>query len=290
MINFHKYGFLDCKRLKKILEDSNIYLNEYNPIYLFVWADLYKPEIYFGRDFTYIKYYLNDFGFVYYPPIGKGNYNLAIVELELDAQERGIDFYMAPGLQSSLIRYKTLGYSFYENENRNTYIYSTSNFNLTGNAFKKYKKNLQQFSKQHKNTRIKIIKKEDFNSILEFIANYRSQNEIKADQKFYSKLNMLKQCMEHLYELDMYGIVVLDDEKIYGFSIASIMDNCTYVHIIMGLDDDCYDVVMFQIARYAETKTRYLALEGHFGNAKEKKRLEDYLPLRIEKYYGTFNI
>ena len=96
MINFHKFGFLDAKKLRDYLLDENYWLCRYNPIWLFVWSDLYKPEIAFTNDFCYIRYLMPEIGMCYYPPIGHGNIKEGIEELKQDAYDNGLDFNLGP--------------------------------------------------------------------------------------------------------------------------------------------------------------------------------------------------
>ena len=96
MINFHKYAFLDCKKLKRYLEDDEYWMCQYNPIWLFVWSDYYKPEISFKQDFCFIRFMMPDVGMCYYPPIGKGDLKKAYLEIQEDAKENGFDFIIGP--------------------------------------------------------------------------------------------------------------------------------------------------------------------------------------------------
>ena len=87
MINFHKYSFLDCKKLKRYIENDDYWICQYNPIWIFVWSDYYKPEICFRHDFVFIRFMMPDVGMCYYPPLGKGDLKQAIEDMEEDAKE-----------------------------------------------------------------------------------------------------------------------------------------------------------------------------------------------------------
>ena len=43
--------------------------------------------------------------------------------------------------------------------------------------------------------------------------------------------------MEHLYEFDLIGIMLMDEEKIYGVAIGSIYDNVAFLHLNLSLHD-----------------------------------------------------
>ena len=293
MINFHNFGFLDCKKLKTRLEDSNTFLSYYNPIWLFLWSDLYRPEICFGNEFIFIRITIPNLGKCYYPPIPVmgGDLAMTVVEMELEASSLGFDFYIGPVLDENKRKYKNLGINLYPNKYLSNYVYTAFDLTLTNNRYRKQRRCAEVFRKKHKNIFYKLMKKEDFPSVLEFISNYRMENNIdNRDLSFYPKLNMIKKCFEHLYELDLLGMILMDEEKIYGFIIGSIMDNCTYIHVKMCLKDfGANEELISQFARYAQAKTKYIAIDC-VNKEEEEKYYESLFPQRIENFNGSFNI
>ena len=95
MINFHKLGFLDVRKLNSLIENNNYWYHRYNPTWLFIWQDLYKPEIAFTNEFCFIRYLMPDIGICYYAPIGN-DLNKGINIIKEDAKENGFDFYLGP--------------------------------------------------------------------------------------------------------------------------------------------------------------------------------------------------
>ena len=293
MINFHNYGFLDCKKLKARLEDSNAFLSYYNPTWLFLWSDVYHPEISFGNEFIFIRITIPNLGKVYYPPIpvGGGDLAMTVVELELEAQEMGINFMLGPVLDIDKRKYKNLGIPLYQNKSLSNYIYFANDLTFTITRYKKQRKIAEVFKKKHKNLFYKLMKKDDFSNVLEFISQYREERGIdNTDISFYAKLNMIKKCFEHLYELDLLGMMMMTEEKIYGFVIASIIDNCTYIHVRMSLKEfGASAELLSAFAKYAQAKARYIAIDCT-TDQKEEEQLESLFPQRIEYFNGSFNI
>ena len=293
MINFHNYGFLDCKKLKTRLEDSNTFLSYYNPIWLFLWSDLYKPEICFGNEFIFIRITIPNLGKCYFPPIpaSGGDLAMTIVEMELEASSLGINFYLGPVLDENKRRYKNLGISLYPNKRLSNYIYNSTDLTFMNNRYKKIRRPSEIFKKRHKNLYNKLMKKEDFTSILEFISVYREQHNIdNTNVSFYPKLNLIKKCFEHLYELDLIGMILMTEEKIYGFIIGSLMDNCVYIHVKMALKDfGANEELISSFAKYAQAKAKYIAIDCT-DNPDEEKMYEGLFPIRIENFNGSFNI
>ncbi|MCR5112468.1 MAG: hypothetical protein K6A63_00870 [Acholeplasmatales bacterium] len=293
MINFHKYSFLDCKRLRTYLKDSHSFLTEYNPMWLFIWSDIYKPEISFTNEYIFIRYIVPEIGKVYYPPlpVQGGNLQMTLLEMEDDAKERNIPFYLGPLLDNDLSTYKALSINLKEVEKKNTWILSSDNLaNL--DKSRGFKNEIKSFNKEHKNCFLKKTVKEDFPALIEFLSVYRETAKIdKDDFNFFPKLNALKKCMEHLYELDLIGVTLQDENEVYGFAIGSIMDNAFYIHLTFAREDvpGAKATLISGITKYAGAVTRFVSIpapsDDFTRDFYEKAGVQ-----RMEKYNATFQI
>ena len=290
MINFHKFNFLDCKKLKTFLDEKNLYLYEYNPYWIFTNASFYKPEICFGNEYVFIRYNLPGTGKVYYPPIKNqgGNLEMTLLEMAEDANELEIPFYLGPIPEGDRRLYESLSYSVLKNDNLSTYIFNMSELsNLALN--KNYKNDIKTFNKMHKDVFLKKVKKEDFTQIIEFISTIRDKQD---ELEFYPKINELKECMDHLYELDLIGVLLLDEKQTYGFAVGSLMDNCFYYHL-MFYDSEvvgALPMLISALAKYAQAFSRFAAMPAHKGKKELIDLYESLKPLRIENYNGNFNV
>lgn len=289
MINFHKYSFLDCKRLKGYLENKNAYLEDYNPVWLFIYSDYYKPEISFGNEFIFIRYNIDRVGKVYYPPIKvQGGYlNMTLLEMEESLPNENDVLNLGPILDSDINMYKEFSIKSYENRDLDTYIYSLDKLRKLSTHSKKYKASAKKFIKEHKNLFLKRAKKEDFTAILEFISRIR-ENEDELD--FYPKLNALKQAMDHLYEFDLVGAILQDEENIYGFIIGDVLDNCFYYHLLFydKTIEGVLPVLISESAKHAHTMARFASFGKDNGNKIRRELYESLEPIRLEKYNANF--
>lgn len=289
MINFHKYNFLDCKKLKTYLNEKNINMYEYNPVWLYTEASQYKPEICFSNEYIFIRYVIPNIGRVYYPPIKTkgGNLAMTLLDMESDANEREIEFYLGPVISDELNLYKELSYKLIENDNLSTYIFNMSELaNLNQNKY--FKSDIKLFNKNHKDLFLKRVKKENFTEIIEFISTIRDKQD---ELEFYPKINALKECMDHLYELDLIGVLLMDEQGVYGFAIGSIMDNCFYYHLMFSTDEvGAFPSLLQALAKYAQSVCRFAALPKHNGKKDVIELYNKLKPTRIEKYNGNFNV
>lgn len=294
LINFHKYSFLDTKKLRTYIEGTNYWLSRYNPVWLFIWSDLYKPEICFTNTNCFIRFLMPEVGMCYYPPLGPGDFKLAIDMIKEDAHDCGIDFNLAPVDINAKVKLEKLGIKTYENENYNSYIYLSEDVGFfKGGRYKNQQKLCKYFEANYPNTYFSKIKKEEFPNLLEFINDWNNKiNRDPNDVSFFARLNMVKKCIEHLYELDLISIILRDEEKIYGFAVGSKMDNVVSLHLLIA-DSEAYgakEELISCFAKTASTMAKYLNLEETLGIKEDIEYKEMYHPLTKEAFYATFKL
>lgn len=277
MINFHKFGFLDAKKLYNYTINKDIWIKEFNPCWLFIWSDLYKPEIAFLNEFVFIRVYVPKIGICYYPPFGSGKIEEGLRMILADCKASGLDYNIF-AIDENTNRYlKTMNYKTYNLDLYTNYIYSIEEL------IRKYlKKSLAlKFEKNHKNLFYRKVKKEDFPIILEYIESYH-QNHLD-DENYFKKLNALKLIMNHLYEFDILGIILCDEEKIYGVSFGSFMNNIAYLELIFtDSESGCFEECLIAYLNEAYLKAKYF--NTSFDMFKK------YRPIEIANCYSTINI
>lgn len=287
MINFHKFGFLDAKKLQRYTNNKNYWHSMYNPTWLFIWSNLYKPEIAFDNEFCFIRFLMPEVGMCYYPPLGDGDLAKGMSMIKKDCREGGFDFNIAPIDEELADKIIKLEYKIKDNDKMLNYIYSNEEI-----AFQKKvkpKRSLaKQFEREHPNAFYQSIKKEDFPQILEFIEAWHQENKERLDLNYYTKLNAIKQMMDHLYEFDMNGIMLRDEEKIYGVAIGTIQDNVSFLHLDLALGSivGAYEELIICFCKNSLINSRYLCMENELD---ETSNL-GVKPIKKEKIYATFRI
>ena len=281
MLNFRNVSYLDIIRYAKLLDD-NYYLSFYNPVYLFIYKDYLKTNIYFHDDNVFFKIYLNDFGFTYFSPLNK-DVKSFIEELKLDAKNDGVDPNLGPVSENDLFKYQKEGIELKENSLFNSYIYKIDDFILLK---KKYKKQEKLYSKINKDYYFRFVKREDLNIILEFL----SVNLDSKDKSYFPTLNMLKVAFEHLYELQIEGYILFDkDNHIKSILLSSFSKKVAFIHKIFYESFDDFLVLMSFFAKKCGNVLKYINIEEESINylLKEDKVIK---PLFIEKYYAKYNL
>lgn len=293
MINFHKLGYLDLKKLKSFTDSNNFWLHQYNPNWLFLWSDLYKPEIAFTNEYTFIRFLMPDVGICYYPPFG-GPFARGVEMIKDDAAENGFEVNFAPISEEYRYEFMKLGIKIYENEQFESYVYQALDLSIYSlSKYKKKKQAVDDFRRINKNGFVKMINKDEFPQVLEFMNEYNAAiNSESLNTEFFSQLNMIKVAMEHLYELDILAYEISDGTKIVGIILGTIMNNEACVHGLYVLPSvkGAEEELLSSFARSVQVAVKYINLESDNGNKNLKKKLESYLPNRKEKYYATFNL
>ena len=280
MLNFRNIGYLDIARYAKKL-DKNYYISFYNPVYLFIWKDLYKTNIYFHDDEVYFKIYLEDLGFSYFSPFNK-NVKFFLTEGDKDAKEEGIDFNIGPITTDELYSYKLSNVDLIENKIYNSYLYKVEEF---ANLKRKYLKICKLYEKLNKGYYFKFIEREDFNNILLYLAD-----KIKpTDKNYFPLLNMLKVSFEHLYELKIEGYMLIDSNNhIKGFLLSSFNNKTVFIHTCFYDTFDDLIILLNFYAKKVRNVVTYMNIEEESINYLLDK--DGVVKPKIEKFYAKYNL
>lgn len=270
MINFHKYGFLDVKRLTNLVEEKNFWLYIFNPVWLFIHNELYNPQICFENNAIFIKIDFMDLKSVYIEPIGiKPLDGIEIIKNELRNQN----------LDANLICYSyPIGnLVLYENQFFQTKVYALEEII----ANKKSRRNAKKFIKAHKSSYLKKMKKDDFKDVIEFFQEYNLKYQLDHFN-YFKILNSLNLILQHLYELDFKAMLVIDDSKIIGLAVGNVISNTMYLDLLLCLDEKAVDYLIIEFCKNALLYSRYIASETSL--------LDKYKEYKIEKCYTTFRL
>jgi len=281
MINFHKFSFYDVKRLQKILEGKNYWLNELNPTKIFLSSINTSMEISFTVDVTYIRIFLDDVGFCYYPPICSVNkITGALEDIKADCRERGIEYNLIYISEEEIFNYEKYNYELFPYQGNLIYLSSE----LANNGlFKKrhYKKRCKVFMNKYPDIFPKKLTKEDLNEVMLFLdLNYENKN----SKEYFYLVNYVKNLIEHLYELELKGLIYRDEKNIYGIIVCSEIGNLFDVNLLFTKNElGCKEAIINEFAKLASAKTKYISLE-------RKSIIDLELPLAFKeiKYYTNF--
>ncbi len=279
MINFHKFTFFDIKRLQHLLDGKNYWFNELNPVKIFLSSINNSMEISFSNDACYIRIFIDDIGYCYYPPICSVNkITEALDNIKLDAREKEIDYQLIYLSEEELFNYQKYNYDLFEYIGN--YIYLSDEL-ASYKSFSKrhYKRKINEFSKMHPDIYPKKLVKEDLNDVILFL-DQLSKN--KNSKEYFDLINYTKNLIEHLYELELKGLIFRGEKEIYGIIVCSEIGNLYDVNYLVTVDG-AKEIVIAEFAKLVMNKTKYISLE-------RENVLGATLPkeLRVIKYYTNF--
>lgn len=281
MINFHKFSFYDVKRLQHLMEGKNYWLNELNPTKIFLSSINTSMEISFTTDVTYIRVYLDDVGFCYYPPIcGVNKIAGALDDIKMDARERGIDYNLIYLAEEEIFNYEKFNYELFENLGNVIYL-STDLAYATSFKKRKYRRMIKSFDLYHKDIIPAKLTKDDLNDVMLFL-DLNSDN--KNSKEYFNLVNYTKNLIEHLYELELKGIIFKDEKNIYGVIVCSEIGNLFDVNLFVTTKDiGIKEKIIYEFSRLAVSKTKYISLE-------RESIIDVELPKAFQqiKYYTNF--
>lgn len=290
MINFHKYGFLDVKKLQRYTESRNLWLNWHNPVWLFIWKDKYHPEIAYDNAFCFVRFFMPSVGVCYYPPFGQDlEHGLSLIQQ--DCREQGYDFNLSPADEYTCFRIQELGYELKQNENQENNICFLEEIAFAKKS-RERRNRMKRFQREHPLAYSREIRKEDFPAVLEFVEEYRQSFQVMQDMKYFENLNALKNMMEHLYEFDLLAVLLMEEERIYGIAIGSTMLNAVHLHIGIALREPlgALDELYAGFAKAALRSARYLCVEENMGIEESRIMLKKEKRLPTPVFYSTFRL
>ena len=102
---------------------------------------------------------------------------------------------------------------------------------------------------------------------------------------------MIKSLIEQLYEFDLIGLLLCDEEHIFGIAIGSIIQNMSFLHLLLALpsEEGAEEEMLSCFCKRAFLQARYLNIE-EIEMKDTKNKLSEYKPLAIEPAYSTFRL
>ena len=140
---------------------------------------------------------------------------------------------------------------------------------------------IKSFDLYHKDIIPAKLTKDDLNEVMLFL-DLNSDN--KNSKEYFDLVNYTKNLIEHLYELELKGIIFKDEKNIYGVIVCSEIGNLFDVNLFVTTKDvGIKEKIIYEFSKLAVSKTKYISLE-------RKSIIDVELPKAFEqiKYYTNF--
>ena len=292
MIQFEPITLDKKSSYEKFLFDGKIRGCEYTFTNLYTWG-IQKATILHDHLVLFSQFGQSYF----YPyPIGTGDKKQVLDALLQDALDRNIS-YCITGLdleakQTLEKLYPNKFYFRYDRKNFD-YVYAIDALaDLKGRKFHRKRNHLKHFKQLHPNYSIEPIQDSNIQQLREFIAAwYLNKSKLNKDSDFSKEQAALEKALLSYDELDMDGVLLIDNGEILAFTMGSPSSNDTFdVHYEKAFGDmeGAYTAINSEFAKYLREKyshIEFLNREEDMGIMGLRKAKLSYFPHHlIEKY------
>lgn len=224
----------------------------------------------------------------YFPPLGKGDYKIALENIIEDAKSFDAEFSIVSITEKTKARIEKTGLNFVFKENRNgaDYVYNREALaSLSGKKYHSKKNFVNRFKKTYPNYTVEEISEENISECLELNEAWCVENEMGSGNSCGDKC-ALKLAFSNYKALGLYGILLRVDGKVAAFSAGSrLSDRIFITHFEKALDKypGAYQTVNFEFARRLSSYD-YINREEDMGNEGLRKAKLSYHPELLVKY------
>ena len=223
----------------------------------------------------------------YTPPMGKGDYRSALLEIFADSEKEGLPFKIISVTENAKkkIEEADLGFTFTENRDAADYVYLRENLaTLSGKKYHSKKNFVNRFKKLFPGFTVEEINSENIGECLETTKKWCAENE-SGTSKSCGDLCAVKIAVANYERLGLYGILLRVDGKVAAFAMGSRMSEDTFItHFEKALDEypGAYQTVNFELANRLDCK--YINREDDVGSEGLRKAKLSYHPDLLVKY------
>ena len=235
---------------------------------------------------------------VYPFPLGQGNVLPVLEKLMDDAHQRGIPccFTGLDGAECDLLETHFPG-RFRIQPDRNTfdYIYAIEDLaELKGRKFQKKRNHLNRFRLEHPAWRTEPLSEENLPAVRQMLHDwYAHRHDVDPHGSYTLERIALDRALSNPHGLGLEGLVLLEEDRVLAFTMASRLSQNTYdVHFEKAREDvdGAYAAINQAFARHlqqAHPELQFLNREDDMGLEGLRKAKLSYNPVEIrEKYWA----
>lgn len=296
MINFRPIDVNDKTLYNEHLYQGTLKGCEFSFGNLFMWG---LQEIAFLHNHA-VLYSRYDHHCFYPFPIGAGDKKAVLDTIFADAKERGVCVCLTGLNESNKETLENLyPNQFYFHADRSSfdYVYDINDLaDLKGRKLHRKRNHLKHFKKNHPDYLVTPICMENMNRVRAFVSEwYKLKLEANPDGDYHHEQEALEKVFTHYADLEMEGLLLEENGKVLGFTMASQMYPDTFdVHFekARGDIDGAYTTINSEFANYIRNKyphIKYLDREEDLGIPGLRKAKMSYFPHHLVKKYKAYS-
>ena len=286
MIDFQKLDLSKAEQYRAYLTGFGERGCEYSLVNLYIWG---RQKVAFVDGFlTFYSQYARSS--VYPFPIGDGDMRPVLDAIIHDARTRGLVCRLVAMTAADCAKLEELypgKFRFHPDRTFCDYVYSIEKLaDLPGRKYQRKRNHVNRFYQDHPDCKIAEID-EAMLPAVKAMAEAWYEKRLAADPQgdFHMERTALHRALEHWTELDMTGLVLLENDKILAMTAGSFLNETTFdVHFEKALDEGAYAVINQAFARHLREKypaLQWLNREDDMGIEGLRKAKLSYHPDRL---------
>lgn len=294
MIEFNPITLEDKKIYEQYLPDGNERGCEYSFANLYLWG---RQRIAFLHNHVVLFSQYNRRS-VYPYPVGNSDKKAVLDAIIADAKERGIPCRFtglnADSKQTLEELYPDM-FLFHCDQDSFDYVYSIDDLaDLKGQKYHRKRNHYNRFRSTFPSYTVEALSEENLPMVKEMVDNwYKNRLLANPDADFHMEQAALGKAFRHYKELDMEGLVLLNEGEVLAITLGSQMSENTFdVHFEKARPDvdGAYTAINCEFAQYIRSKypqIQFLNREEDMGLEGLRKAKQSYYPHHmVEKYWA----
>lgn len=295
MIDFRPIELNDKKLYNEHLYQSGSKGCEYSFSNLFMWG-LQGISLLHNHIVLYSRYD----SFCFYPfPLGSGDKKEVLDTIFTDAKKRDVCGCLTGLNEEDKKTLETLypnQFYFHADRGNYDYVYDINDLaDLKGRKLHRKRNHLKHFKKYHPGYVVTSITTDNLDKVRTFVNEwYKLKLEDNPDGDYHNEQAALEKVFTFYDDLAMEGLLLEENDKVLGFTIASQMSPDTFdVHYekARGDIDGAYTTINNEFANYLRNKyphIKYLDREEDMGIPGLRKAKMSYYPHHLVKKYRAY--
>ena len=260
---------------------------------MYLWSSIYKTRYCMTGEWLFTKSGSSDgYGF----PYGDGDLREGIALLRQDAKENGkkLWFFGLLEEQKAWLEANYPGEFTYEASRDDAeYIYEAEKLaTYAGKKLHAKRNYCNRFEAAHPDWKFEPITGENREAVLEFHSRWQTENE-GSSEGLHKEACVVRCALREMDELEMTGGVLTAGGRIYGFAVASMINETLMDENIEKADGEepgAYPMVCREMAKMMREKYPALTLinrEEDTGDEGLRRSKESYYPVMLLQKYVT---
>ncbi len=285
MIDFQKIDLSQAAKYRQYLSACGERGCEYSLANLYMWGRQ-KVAIFHDCLVLFSQFQRKS---VYPFPVGDGDLGTVLDAIIHDAKVRGLQCRLASmtAEDCAILEERYPGqFQFHPDRDCCDYVYNIDDLaKLPGRKYQRKRNHLNRFRQNHPDCRIEPITEERFSAVKAMVEQwYAARMASDPDNDFLLEQQAMRRAMEKWAELELEGVVLMENGRILAMSMGSFLNEDTFdVHFEKALEDvdGAYAAINQAFAAHLQGKypnLRWLNREDDMGIPGLRKAKLSYYP------------